>query len=94
MIFLGTFDEIDRVQSYLLANDIRIGDLISTPLGPDKPKDGTALLLLHQQSGRNVLLVLADSVATLEEAVGLLESGGFRSGLVSERVAILEPFAP
>ena len=94
MIFLGTFDEIDRVQSYLLANDIRIGDLISTPLGPDKPKDGTALLLLHQQSGRNVLLVLADDIATLEEAVGLLESGGFRSGLVSERVAILEPFAP
>ena len=92
MIFLGSFEDIAQVEHYLLADGIRIEDSITTPFTTSRARTGSATISLHEDRGRHVLLILADSVSDVEETLRRLQSGEFRDGLVSDNVAVFQIF--
>ena len=58
------------------------------PFTTDIERESTGMILLHAGKERNVLVVLADSPATLRETVRLLGSGLFRQGLLGDFVGV------
>ena len=58
------------------------------PLPTGIKREITAMIRLHTGKERNVLVVLADSQATLRETVRLLGSGLFRQGLLGDFVGV------
>lgn len=94
MVFLGSFEDLEPIQHYLLSEDIRIADTIQTPFTADQSRGGSSLIALHRTLGRHVLVILGDSADAVREAVGLLESGNFRRGLVSDSLAIFTLSVP
>ncbi len=87
-VFLGLYDDALPVSQYLQAAGIRIGDALSAPFAPDLQRKGTAITLLHRDRERHVLVVLADTVDALTDAVGGLLSGDFRKDLASDFVGM------
>ena len=87
-VFLGLYEDAPGVSQYLQAAGIRVDDVVSTPFGPDLDRDGTAIILLHRDGDRHVLVVLAPGYDMLADAAGALLSGEFRENLVSDFVGI------
>ena len=63
-------------------------DSLGTDFAGELALEDTTITILDQALGRDMLLVLAENPANLEEAVGRLISGEFRSDLVSDSIAL------
>lgn len=92
-IFLGLYEDASQVSQYLQVAGVRVDDNLGTDFAGDLALENTTITILDPgfrdgAGGRDMLLVLADSPATLEEAVGRLISGEFRSDLVSDSIAL------
>ena len=87
-VFLGLYKDAPQVSQYLQVAGVRVDDNLGTDFAGELAQDNTAITILDQAQGRDMLLVLADSPATLEQAVGRLISGEFRSDLVSDSIAL------
>ena len=87
-MFLGLYDDAPQVGQYLLVAGIRVDDTLGTAFAPELELQNTAVTLLDQGRGRDMLIILADSPETLAGAVGRLISGEFRADLVSDFMAI------
>lgn len=86
---MGLFDDAVEVERYLGLAGIQVGETIRTPFSPDLEPQGSALISLQAQDSRHILIVLADSLATLEDVAGRLESGEFRDVIVSESLGVI-----
>ena len=89
-VFLGLYDDAVQVSHYLQAAGVRIDDSLGTPFGPELELGGTSVIVLAQDGGRDMLVVLADSERTLADAVISLMRGNFRDSLVSDYVGVQE----
>ncbi len=87
-VFIGLFEDAAKVNQYLQVAGVRVDDTLRTPFAPELELAGTALMVLDQGQDRDMLVILADSPATLNGAVGRLLSGQFRVDLVSDTVAV------
>ena len=87
-VFLGLYEDASQVSQYLEVAGVRVDDDLGTDFAGDLAMENLTVTILDQAQGRDMLLVLADSPATLEEAVGRLISGDFRSDLVSDSIAL------
>lgn len=87
-VFLGLYDDASQVSQYLQVAGVRVDDNLGTDFAGELALENTTITILDQALGRDMLLVLAESPADLEEAVGRLISGEFRSDLVSDSIAL------
>ena len=87
-VFLGLYEDASQVSQYLEVAGVRVDDDLGTDFAEDLDMENLTVTILDQAQGRDMLLVLADSPANLEEAVGQLISGDFRSDLVSDSIAL------
>lgn len=90
-VFLTLFGDAASVSHYLAAAQIRVGSDLQTPFAPPVSSQGSALLYLQRHQDRYVLVILADAPETMEKTLGLLKSGTFREGLVSDMVGLYPP---
>lgn len=86
--FIGLWDDAGKVDQYLASARVQVGKTITTPAGPETRKEGTALIFLHENQGRHMLVVLGDTRDVVKEAVARLKSGDFRHGLVSDNLGL------
>ena len=94
-VFVGLFDDLDQVSHHLSAGDITFaGGQLSTPFAPDLPQGGSGVLFLDTSGGRHVLVALASSDRDLGILIRLLQTGQFRSGLVSPNLGLYQLSAP
>ena len=91
-VFLGLYPDSSAASQYLSVGGIQVGDAIRTPFTPDIPADGTAIILLHKEQDRRVLVVLGEEKAILEEMVSRLGSGAFSEELVSDTLGVYQVF--
>ena len=89
-IFLGLYADSPAASQYLSVGGAQVGDTIRTPFTPDIPAGGTAIVLLHQEQDRRVLVVLGEDETILKEMVGRLGSGEFNEGLVSDTLGVYQ----
>ena len=87
-VFLGLYEDAPQVGQYLQVAGIRVDDTLGTAFAPELEMENTAVTLLDQGQGRDMLIILADTPATLAAAAARLLSGEFRADLVSDFVAI------
>ena len=87
-VFLGLYEDASLVGQYLQAAGIRVDDTLGTSFAPELELQNTAVTVLEQGEGRNILIILSDTPATLAGAAARLISGEFRADLVSDFVAI------
>jgi hypothetical protein len=87
-VFIGLYDDSQRVSRYLAAAGIQVGESISAPSTPDLAAHGTSIVLLNRSQDRHVLVVLAQSPEDLRDTVEQLFSGAFRDGLVDDFVGV------
>ena len=87
-MFLGLYEDASLVGQYLQAAGIRVDDTLGTSFAPELELQNTAVTVLEQGEGRNILIILSDTPATLAGAAARLISGEFRADLVSDFVAI------
>ena len=89
-VLLGLYEDASIASRYLNQAGVGISDVIRTPVTPDILASGTGLMVLSQDDrGRRVLVLLADSDITLFSLVIGLETGGFRTGLSGDDIAVL-----
>ena len=89
-VFLGLYEDAIQVQQYLQAAGIEVNESLNTPFTPELELDQTAIMVLSQNQDRDLLIVLADSPETLQDAIERLGSGNFRDDLVGEFVGVLK----
>ena len=87
-VFLGLYADALRVSQYLQVAGVRVDDTLGTAFASELQLERTAVVVLDQSRGRDMLIILADTPQTLAGAVGRLISGEFRGDLVSEFVAL------
>jgi hypothetical protein len=87
-VYLGLYDDAVNVTQYLQLAGVQIEDTIRTPFAPDIAPGDTAIVILHQSSGRQVLVILADTPESLSGMLDLLSSGDFRDGLLGDFVGV------
>ena len=87
-IFLGLYEDAPQVSQYLQVAGIRVDDTLGTAFAPELELQNTAITLLDQGQGRDMLIILADTPEILAAAAARLISGEFRADLVSDFVAI------
>ena len=87
-VFLGLYPDAPQVDRYLQAAGVRVDDALDTPFAPDLDPQDTALMVLHRDGDRYVLVVLADRPQTLADAVAGLILGEYRGDLVSDFVGV------
>ena len=87
-VFLGLYDDAPLVGQYLQAAGVRVDDALSTAFAPELELQNTAVTLLYQGGGRDVLVILADTPETMARAVARMFSGEFRDDLVSDFMAL------
>ena len=85
---MGLYGDSPQVGQYLQAAGVRVDDTLGTAFAPELELAGTAITVLAQGQGRDMLIILADTPQTLDGAVGRLISGEFRGDLVSDFVAV------
>ena len=90
IVFLGTYRDASAVAQYLAVAGVQINDTIRTPFTPDISAAGTAIILAQKEGSRWVLVVLGYGEEELIGVVDRLESGEFRSGLVSDLLGIYQ----
>ena len=94
-VFVGLFDDLDQVSHHLSAGDITLaGGQLSTPFTPDMPQQGSGVLFLDTSGGSHVLVAMASSEVDLDTLIRLLETGQFRSGLVSPNLGLYQLSQP
>ena len=87
-LFLGLYGDAPQIGQYLQAAGIRVDDTLGTSFAPELGLENTAVTLLEQGEGRDILIILSDTPETLAGATARLISGEFRADLVSDFVAI------
>ena len=91
-IFLGLYEDAPQVAQYLQVAGVRVDNTLGTAFASDIPLENSAVTVLNPGSagarGRDMLILLADTQANLDEAVARLISGEFRQDLVSDFVAL------
>ena len=87
-VFLGLWEDANQVGHYLTGAGIQVDKTIVTPFSQKTQTQGTALILLQENQGRHILIILGDSRDTVKEAVARLKSGEFRQGLVSDNLGV------
>ena len=89
-IFLGLYEDAPQVAQYLQVAGIRVDDTLGAAFASDIPLESSAVMVLAQSQGRDMLIMLADTQANLDGAVARLVSGEFRQDLASDFVALLK----
>ena len=87
-VYLGLYADAVNVTQYLQLAGVQIEDTIRTPFAPDIAHEDTAVVILHQSSGRQVLVILADTPESLASVLDQLSSGDFRDGLLGDFVGV------
>ena len=87
-VYLGLYDDSVNVTQYLQLAGIQIEDTIRTPFAPDIAPEDSAIAILHQSSGRQVLVILADTPDSLAGVLDQLASGDFRDGILGDFVGV------
>ena len=87
-VYLGLYEDSSDVAQYLEVAGVHVGENLRIPFATDIQKERTGMILLHAGEERHVLVVLADSQATLEATVDLLRFGLFREGLLGDFVGV------
>ena len=87
-MFLGLYEDSRMVSQYLQAAGVSIDETITLPFAPEVDREGTAIILLHRDQGRYVLVVLGETPVALTGAVSSLFSGEFRDELVSDYLGL------
>ena len=87
-VYLGLYEDASEVAHYLEIAGIRVDNSLRTPFTPNIDQEGTAFMLLHSNPERNFLVILGDSQATVADMLTRLDTGTFRSGLVSDHVGV------
>ena len=87
-VYLGLYDDSSDVAQYLEVAGVQVDVNLGIPFTTDIESKRTGMILLHTGKERQVLVVLADSEATLEDTVDLLDSGIFRQGLLGDFVGV------
>ena len=87
-VFLGLYEDSRMVSQYLQAAGVSIDETITLPFAPEVDREGTAIILLHRDQGRYVLVVLGETPVALTGAVSSLFSGEFRDELVSDYLGL------
>ncbi len=87
-VYLGLYADAVNVTQYLQLAGVQIEDTIRTPFAPDIAHEDTAVVILHQSSGRQVLVILADTPESLAGVLDQLSSGDFRDGLLEDFVGM------
>ncbi|MBI4287403.1 MAG: hypothetical protein HY671_03105 [Chloroflexi bacterium] len=87
-VFVGLWENVRQVDQYLSSAGIRIDQTITTPSGSGTRREGTALVFLHENQGRHILIILGDTADVVKEVVARLRNGEFRRGLVSDNLGI------
>ena len=87
-VYLGLYEDSPDVAQYLEVAGIGLDEVLRTPFTPDIEQKNTAIILLNPGRDRHALVILGDSESSLRDAVFLLSSGRFRSGLVGDFVGI------
>ena len=91
-VFFGLYEDAPDVAQYLEVAGVQVDDDLRTPFTPEIATSGTAIILLHRAQERHVLVVLGDSPGALVDVLGRLQSGQFRSGMVSEVLGVYRIF--
>ena len=87
-LFLGLFEDSPAVAQYLDIAGVQVDDTIRTRFTPDIASEGTGVLLLHEGHDRRVLIILGDSLGTVQRLVFRLAVGTFEAGLVSDLLGV------
>ena len=87
-VYLGLFEDAANVSQYLQLAGVQVDETIRTPFAPDITPEGTAIAILHQSAGRQVLVILADTPESLASVLDQLGSGDFRHGLLGDFVGV------
>ena len=91
-VFLGLYEDSLDVVQYLQLAGIQLDSTLRTPFMADIETTDTAIILLHKAQDRFVLVVLSQTEPALNDMVFRLETGVFRSGLVSQFLGIYRTF--
>ena len=87
-VYLGLYEDSSDVAQYLEVAGVNVDENLRIPFATDIESRRTGIILLHTGQERHVLVVLADSPATLAGTVDLLGSGFFREGLLGDFVGV------
>ena len=87
-LFLGLYEDAPAMGQYLDGAGVQLNGTLRTPFTPDIPITGTSIMLLHNQGGRKVLVVLGDQRASVIDIVNRLDFDTFRDRLVSDTLGV------
>ena len=87
-VYVGLYEDSSDVAQYLEVAGVHVDETLRIPFIPNIERERTGMIILHTGKERHVLVVLADSQATLENTVDLLGSGFFRKGLLGDFLGV------
>ena len=87
-VYLGLYEDSSDVAQYLEVAGVHVDETLRIPFTPDIERNSTGMILLNAGKERHVVVILADSLETLEDTVNLLSSGLFREGLLGDFVGV------
>jgi hypothetical protein len=87
-VYLGLYDDAANVAQYLQLAGVQVGSTVRTPFAPDINVEGTAIVVLHQSAGRQVLVILGDTPDSLSRVLDQMSFGDFRDGLLGDFVGV------
>jgi hypothetical protein len=87
-VFLALYRHAPDVAQYLSPAGVLVSETVRTPFTPELPTEGTALILLNENSQRRVLVILGNTPDALLDMVGRLASGAVRDGLVDPLLGV------
>jgi hypothetical protein len=87
-VFLGLFDDAEKVDGYLKSGNISINSEVHIGGIGEIPQEDTWILYLAESNSSHVLIILSEKEEVLGEAIQMLESGEFREWLASDALAV------
>ena len=87
-VYLGLYDDALNVSQYLQLAGVQVDGAIRTPFAPGIDAENTAIVILHQSAGRQVLVILGDTPDSVSGVLQEINSGDFRDGLLGDFVGV------
>jgi hypothetical protein len=89
-VILGLYDDYVKVSKYLDKENISIiGGKVKVEKIGELGKEGTSLIYLYREGGREVVIILSNDEDGLKETINMLENGRFREHVLTDRLAII-----
>lgn len=87
-VYLGLYDDAVNVSQYLQLAGVQVDGAIRTPFAPGIETEDTAIVILHQSAGRQVLVILGDTPDSVSSVLEEIDTGDFRDGLLGDFVGV------